>query len=421
VILPTFGPNTYSNPPAGLNFAVGGSLLVSERTIGTAHQARLLEYTGGTGTWAPQPVNKFLTGAGGTSATGAGDSDCDGNIWSAGDGIQIGPPDLYGMMRIPGTGNNPGGNGVCYLIDSDLNLTNQDKQQIGTLVHRRVCVEPCANFRDERLVPEIGPDGAPTGCWTYTFRIHNKSAQTVQYMLIPDTNITPNVIFFNPPLLPNTTSSPVQLTLCNVQPGTVSIPFILMNIDNDVCCETDHDVEIPDCFAQPVQATAQCSTSGCNLSVTIQPLNFPVGHVFATYIGTGTVTVSPSYVPVAIPQYGTQKVNFGFTGAQPGDNLCFRIFIHTPDLRECCDEVVCVTVVPPCPDCPIGGGNCDIDFNNDGLFPDTLDVDDMLSVFAGGPCSNDPFCDDIDINNDGLFPDTQDIDYFLSVFSGGPC
>ena len=30
-------------------------------------------------------------------------------------------------------------------------------------------------------------------------------------------------------------------------------------------------------------------------------------------------------------------------------------------------------------------------------------------------------CDDIDFNNDGLYPDTTDIDAFLSVFSGGGC
>ncbi|HEX2838413.1 MAG TPA: hypothetical protein VHN77_09830 [Phycisphaerales bacterium] len=68
------------------------------------------------------------------------------------------------------------------------------------------------------------------------------------------------------------------------------------------------------------------------------------------------------------------------------------------------------------------GPACDaIDFNNDGLFPDTADIDDFLSVFSGGPCSNDPNCGDVDFNNDGLFPDTQDIDSLLSVFSGGPC
>jgi hypothetical protein len=65
---------------------------------------------------------------------------------------------------------------------------------------------------------------------------------------------------------------------------------------------------------------------------------------------------------------------------------------------------------------------CDtIDFNRDSLFPDTLDVDDFLSVFAGGPCSNDPNCGDVDFNNDSLFPDTTDIEALLRVFAGGSC
>ncbi|HEX2839439.1 MAG TPA: hypothetical protein VHN77_15080, partial [Phycisphaerales bacterium] len=66
-------------------------------------------------------------------------------------------------------------------------------------------------------------------------------------------------------------------------------------------------------------------------------------------------------------------------------------------------------------------GACDpVDFNGDGLFPDTADIDDFLSVFSGGPCGTGT-CNDVDFNNDGLFPDTTDIDALLSVFSGGPC
>jgi hypothetical protein len=65
---------------------------------------------------------------------------------------------------------------------------------------------------------------------------------------------------------------------------------------------------------------------------------------------------------------------------------------------------------------------CDsIDFNNDGLTPDTLDIEDFIAVMQGSPCSNDPNCGDIDFNNDGLFPDTLDVESLLSVFSGGPC
>ena len=59
-----------------------------------------------------------------------------------------------------------------------------------------------------------------------------------------------------------------------------------------------------------------------------------------------------------------------------------------------------------------------IDFNGDGLFPDTADIDDLLTVFSGGSCSTGT-CASIDVNGDGLFPDTADIDYFLCIFSGG--
>ena len=73
---------------------------------------------------------------------------------------------------------------------------------------------------------------------------------------------------------------------------------------------------------------------------------------------------------------------------------------------------------------PVVGNCCDsVDFNNDGLFPDTQDIEDFLGVFSGGPCSTDPVpgCNDVDFNNDGLFPDTLDIESLLSVFSGGAC
>jgi hypothetical protein len=66
----------------------------------------------------------------------------------------------------------------------------------------------------------------------------------------------------------------------------------------------------------------------------------------------------------------------------------------------------------------------DIDFNNDTLTPDSLDLDDFLAVLGGGPsaCSTGPgACDSIDFNNDGLFPDSDDLDAFLRRLSGGAC
>jgi hypothetical protein len=65
----------------------------------------------------------------------------------------------------------------------------------------------------------------------------------------------------------------------------------------------------------------------------------------------------------------------------------------------------------------------DIDYNNDGLFPDDNDLTDFLNVLAGGACSTDPVpgCDSIDFNNDGLFPDDNDLIVFLRILAGGEC
>jgi hypothetical protein len=79
-------------------------------------------------------------------------------------------------------------------------------------------------------------------------------------------------------------------------------------------------------------------------------------------------------------------------------------------------DVVCT------PESESGDGvTCDsIDFNRDTLLPDTQDIEDFITVFAGGPCSTGN-CGDIDFNNDGLLPDIDDIQALLRVFSGGPC
>jgi hypothetical protein len=67
----------------------------------------------------------------------------------------------------------------------------------------------------------------------------------------------------------------------------------------------------------------------------------------------------------------------------------------------------------------------DLDFNNDGVFPDNADIVDFVAVFAGAACPTDPpvgaGCDALDFNNDGIFPDNADIVKFVEVFAGAPC
>jgi glucose/arabinose dehydrogenase len=67
------------------------------------------------------------------------------------------------------------------------------------------------------------------------------------------------------------------------------------------------------------------------------------------------------------------------------------------------------------------GGLCaDLDFNNDGVFPDLQDLIDFLEVFASAPCPtpDPPGCDSIDFNLDGVFPDLGDVAQFIDAFAG---
>jgi hypothetical protein len=63
---------------------------------------------------------------------------------------------------------------------------------------------------------------------------------------------------------------------------------------------------------------------------------------------------------------------------------------------------------------------CDIDFNNDGVFPDLSDFVAFVLVYGAGECPTIK-CDSIDFNRDEVFPDSQDITDFIATFGGGPC
>ncbi|HYF14464.1 MAG TPA: immunoglobulin domain-containing protein [Phycisphaerales bacterium] len=108
---------------------------------------------------------------------------------------------------------------------------------------------------------------------------------------------------------------------------------------------------------------------------------------------------------------GAATPTLTITNAQPEDAGAYSCYVD-----DGCETFfsprATLTVVPLCDS---------IDFNADGLFPDNLDLVDYLSVFGGGPCTNDPNCGDLDFNNDGLFPDNEDIFALFRVFGGGVC
>jgi hypothetical protein len=81
-----------------------------------------------------------------------------------------------------------------------------------------------------------------------------------------------------------------------------------------------------------------------------------------------------------------------------------------PDvLGEGVVAAVLLTPIAPCDD---------VDFNNDGVFPDNADVAAFFSAFAGGACVG---CNDLDFNNDAVFPDLAALNAFPRSIAGEGC
>lgn len=425
---------TFSAPIADITFGPSGNMFMAERSVISVHYSRALELSGGSGAWTFQPQNKWRIGRypspfqtpDGQNTTGGIGVDCQGNVWAVGDALILDQQGaVYGLHRVNAGGNaadsSPTVNG--YLIDSDNETTGGDKQFLGSLALRRDPCDNCGTIREETIICRPpGPDGTP--CYTYTFTLTNISGQAINQINIASPLVSPNPIILNPPLA-NNASQTITLTICGPAGGTsIDLPFILFNQQGQVCCNFRHRVTLPDCdcftFEGGQPPRTQCTGPGqFNVQFFLQPTEYAIGHIFISPTGVpaGSTTVTPGYIAQNIPQWGAGNVTFSVnTTLPPGTQICFTIVIHTPDFSECCSKDVCVTV----PDCRPGGEPCDIDFNNDGVFPDDLDVVDFLSVLAGGACSQ-PNCDTIDFNNDGVFPDDQDVLDFFAVLAGAPC
>ncbi len=144
----------------------------------------------------------------------------------------------------------------------------------------------------------------------------------------------------------------------------------------------------------------------------------PPGEEFLVVMVNGTnihpITQQPIF---QTPGIGAASVTVTPFAGVLGAGMGIRCVVN----NACGSATSIITQLTPSASC------CDpIDFNSDTLFPDTTDIADFLTVFAGGVCDGqlptDPPCNtDIDFNNDGLFPDTDDIGALIRVFGGGAC
>ena len=183
IVVPYLPGPSYSNPASDIAFSATGAMILGERTmvsdvgsLGTAHQARVLHYTGGSGAWAPSGQQYFIgrdiTTFGGQHLNSSGgiDFDCDENVWSTGDALHFfGGSVIYGLQRVPAGGNtNATATSTSYLIDLDGNTTTTAKTYIGDV--ETYLPDPCGQPLDVCPLSPID---------VFCQSLHNSDCQTV--------------------------------------------------------------------------------------------------------------------------------------------------------------------------------------------------------------------------------------------------
>lgn len=273
---------------------------------------------------------------------------------------------------------------------------------------------PCGEITGESIVC-VPDEHGWSGCYDYTFTFQNTSGVTVNYVLIPDANISPNVVPVNPPVPDGGTSGPITVRICPPADGTTGcypIRMVLADRFLEECCTLETCVELPDCdCVQFGEAEVIGPDANNDYSVTFNLTNLTpdmVEHMFIVPEPPGGFTVSPDYIdlPTLLPGQTTAPIKFTAGPLTPGQTYCVRVSIHVEDLSECCSQVFCFTAGQT----PNGGTGCAVDLNGDGVV-NFFDVTVFLATFT----SQSPLAD---WNGDGLM-NFFDVQAFLLDFTRG--
>ncbi|HLP83837.1 MAG TPA: right-handed parallel beta-helix repeat-containing protein [Phycisphaerales bacterium] len=136
-------------------------------------------------------------------------------------------------------------------------------------------------------------------------------------------------------------------------------------------------------------------------------------NVSGGYAGVGNINLDPGFVDTVSGDY---RLTASSPSVDAGDNA----FVPTSSVLDLDGTA---RIAGPAVDMGAyeqgGASACDdIDFNNNGVFPEDQDVVDFFNVLAGAEC---PSCNDIDFNNNAVFPEDQDVVDFFNVLAGGDC
>ena len=312
--LPTYGANTWSNPPSDLRFGPQGHLYVAERSMVAdsstgAHTARLLEFECLDGTWAAGADYRIGVIAPEANSTGGVDVDyraTDHRVWTTADALQFNPMLIYGAQ---GTDFGGGSAATSVLLDYQGIFGGNDKSQTGDIAIS--CPVECGEIIVDEIECEIGADGFANK-YNATLTVTNNSGVPVKHLLFPGTTVDPNIITLDP-ILADGDSTTINVQFCDLEPGMLHcVDLVMADANVDACCTLELCFETPECDCMIFDAKdVTCDSTG-DFDVTITFVNlaaYTAEHVFLIVESPAGATVDPDYIDIAaVPQYGVGSV-----------------------------------------------------------------------------------------------------------------
>ncbi|MEK6283021.1 MAG: hypothetical protein AABN95_21900 [Acidobacteriota bacterium] len=212
----------------------------------------------------------------------------------------------------------------------------------------------CATIEGREAVCKM--DGS--GGYTYTFSVTNNSGKDVtEILLTPPTGsglVLSDQTFPLTTPLPNGQSTTITVDIGNVKPRIPPCFFVTLMTKDGPCCTVKVCPVLPDCCATATGKFA-CDPKG-SYTGTVTIVNTSPNTIKNIYLyPPAGVTMSQTYFAVTLaPGQSFTTPLLTIKGAKPG-RLCFRVSMHTEDMKDCCSVNVCI-VLPEC-GYPVGDGS----------------------------------------------------------------
>ena len=401
-----------TNPVADIAFDANCCMFTAERGMygisdTAAHIGRLLKFCSSKAGWSSAP-ELFYVGQSTFGNNSVGGVDIEGgvndSVWSIGDALNIGNPNIYGLIGFPSAG---GDRDNSILLDFDDVYTTQLKTFYGSI--DLSCVDAITSnceFTTNAIDCVPGKPGMMGFNWE--IEITNNSAHDANILILSDPAFAPNnVIVLDPPL---TTGSSIVLNIPIA--GLVSGDILcftatLAASGAQECCTEDICLEMPGCECFLYETTVKDLPGAGSFEVSLTAFNVEtfVGEWFTFAVAPGyAATVSPSLVniPSLNPWTGSAIAPVTVTTALPaGSTIILIVGMHSQSFHPCCFHEIEITVPAQ------AGSSTPGDVNGDGA----VTAADLALVLAswGQPGATD-------LNGDGE-TDAQDLSMILANWS----